>query len=123
MSGDDKPVWRQMFDAAERPIGERAQAIVESGEFSGMLAFAMEHWRSLNGQTQDALAKLMHLGNVPAYSDLSKLARQVGTLTGKVDALAATLEDLANRMEDIHAELARLARPSSPAPPPAESGS
>ena len=109
MTDSAKPLWRQMFDMTEAPIRDQAQAVVESGQFSQMLMYAMEHWKSLNGQTQDAVAKLMHLSNVPAYSDLAKLTRQVGALTGKVDALAGTLEDIALCLEDMHAELARLA--------------
>ena len=102
---EDQPIWRQMFDAMEKPLREPAEALINTEAFSRMLMFAGENWNSLNEATREGMAKLMHLSNVPAYTDLTRLSRQVGTLTGKVDTLSGRIEAMAETLEDVRALL------------------
>ena len=103
---EESPIWRQMFDAFEAPMREQAGAITNSAQFSEMLMHAAQNWQSLNDKTKEAMTTLMHLSNIPAHSDVTKLSRQVGTLTGKVETITARLEDMNELLEDIRAKVA-----------------
>lgn len=103
---EDVPAWRQMFDLFEAPMRENLGALTNSAEFSAALMHATQNWQSLNKKTKDAMTKLMHLSNIPAHSDITKLSRQVGTLTCKVDTLAAQMENMAETLDAIRAALA-----------------
>ena len=99
--------WRQLFDAFEQPLRAHAEATASTAEFSSMLMQAVEQWQSLTEKSKETTAKLMHMSNVPAYSDVSRLSRQVGTLIGRVDTLAHRVETLIEMVE-------QLAPPSRP---------
>jgi hypothetical protein len=104
----ETPPWRQMFDSLEAPLRQASEGVAGSAEFSKMLMSATENWKSLNAKSREALAKLMHLSNIPAHSDLTKLSRQVGSLTGKVETLLLRTENLAEVLDEIRQELGQL---------------
>lgn len=98
---EEVPVWRQMFDAFEKPMREYGSAVTNSPDFSEMMMNLSQNWSSLNEKTKESIAKLMHFSNLPAHSDLTKLSRQVGALTGKVETIAARLEEMGETLDEI----------------------
>lgn len=102
---EDVPVWRQMFDAFEKPMREYGGAVTNSPDFSEMMMNLSQNWSSLNDKTKESIAKLMHFSNIPAHSDVTKLSRQVGVLTGKVETLAARLEEMGETLDEIRQAL------------------
>lgn len=101
----EAPLWRQMFDAVEGPLGDQAAAIAKTGDFSSLLLFATQNWQTMNAKSRDALAGLMHLSNVPTHGDVTKLSRQIGSLTGKIETILARLEVLGETLDELRDEL------------------
>ena len=88
---DDVPAWRQIFDMLATPMGEKAASVTNSAEFSAMLMNFTQNWQQLNEKSKEAMSQLMHASNVPAYTDITKLSRQIGQLTGKVETLLSVV--------------------------------
>lgn len=105
---DDKPAWRVLFDAWEGTLRDTSEQWANSEEFSALLMSLGSNWQSLNAKTKDQLTKVMHLANVPSYTDIAKLHRQVGSLTGKVDDMSARMEELEDAMTRITEQLDAL---------------
>jgi GNAT superfamily N-acetyltransferase len=115
MTASNQPVWRQFFDFVEKPLRARTEAMVGTEEFAQTLLTGMGAFNVLNEKSRDALAKVMHLYNLSAHSDLTKLSRQVGGLTNKVETILSKLEAIEEAL-DLHQDIPRLAPPIEPAP-------
>ena len=111
---DDKPVWRKMFDTMEGGARGPVEDWANSEQFSNMLLNASTRWNDLNQTTQEHLAKLMHAANVPAYSDIAKLTRMVGSLTSKIDGLEARLEDMQEQLTEVCERLEENRKSAAP---------
>jgi len=99
---EDKAAWRTIFDMMEGSIRAPAEKWANSEAFSAMLMSVSSNWHALNENTRENLTKVMHAANISSHSDIAKLMRQVGALTGKIDSLAA-------RFDEIEAQIASLA--------------
>ena len=90
----DKPILRQIFDRLEQPIREQAETVVARDDFVQALLLIQAYRKALNEKSRGAMSRMMHLWNIPAYSDINKLSRQIGNLANKLDTLQAEIEDL-----------------------------
>jgi hypothetical protein len=86
-------VWRQAFDRAERAVGRPLEQVVASRAFNDVfvLTFRAQDalYRGFQGQTRAVL----HVWNLPARSDVTRLQQQVGALSAEIQELSARLED------------------------------
>ena len=101
------PLWRQAFDAFEKPLRERAEALAGTEEFSRALMLAFSAWTTARKTARGASTYVLHLANLPAHADLRRLARQLGALENKVETLAAEVDRLARLIERGEGERAR----------------
>jgi hypothetical protein len=92
------PLWRRTFDAVEKPLRERAEALAGTEEFGRALLIAFGAWTTARRAARGTSTWLLHLANLPAHADLRRLSRQVGALENKVDRLSAELERIAARL-------------------------
>jgi hypothetical protein len=99
MAKPTNPRWRQAFDAVEKPLRERAEAIAGTEEFSRALMLLFGAVTTARRSARGASTYLLHLANLPAHADLRRLARQVGTLENKVEHLAAEVDRVARLLE------------------------
>ena len=88
----DRPLWRQTYDAVERSVAPRMEALVRSGEFAHASAWAAWARSAVRDQINAAGARLWHLVNLPAGTDVQRLRAQVGELDREVRRLALALE-------------------------------
>jgi hypothetical protein len=87
------PLWRKTFDAVERPIGNRLEALVQTGPFIDALTLTRRLQRRLQQRLQHAQRQLLHLGNLPARTDVARLSEQVARLERQLRDLSTRLED------------------------------
>ena len=88
----EPPLWRQAFDAAERAVAPRAEDLVRSEYFSLATALVRRAQNVAGQSVQGLSARLWHLVNLPAGSDISRLRTQIGSLDREVRRLTLQLE-------------------------------
>jgi hypothetical protein len=88
-----RPLWRRVFDRAERLAGEPLEDAVQTRTFVDALVFSVRVqkalWRSAERGTRAAL----HLVNLPARSDVDRLSRQVAAMRKELREVSGRLDD------------------------------
>jgi hypothetical protein len=86
------PLWRQVFDTAERAVSPRAETFVRTPGFHVGVALIRRAEGVVRGTVRGATARAWHLVNLPAGSDVSRLRAQIGALDREVRRLGLQLE-------------------------------
>jgi hypothetical protein len=92
----DVSVLRRAYDAVERNVSPRVEAVVHSDEFATVTAVIASTTQVAGSQVDAAAARLWHLVNLPARSDVQRLRAQVGALDRQVRRLSLELADRRN---------------------------
>jgi hypothetical protein len=74
-------LWRQAFDAVERPVAAAAEAWVESETFMDFATVAVKAQRRLSGGVQRATEQWLGAWGLASRADVTKLMNEVGSLT------------------------------------------
>ena len=88
----EKPPWRKSYDAVERLIAPQAEALVHSGQFAHITSALFDARRTLGNGVNDVAARVWHLVNLPAGTDIQRLRKQIGALDRDVRRLTLQLE-------------------------------
>ena len=88
----EKPQWRKSYDAVERKLAPTAEALVHSGEFAHLAGAVFGIRRTLGNSVNDVAARVWHLVNLPAGTDVHRLRKQIGALDRDVRRLSLQLE-------------------------------
>jgi len=92
-NGAEPPaLWRQAFDAAEKFVAPRLESVVRTDQFAQATALGLKAQAALTHQANAVAAKLWHLVNLPAGTDVLRLRAQVGALDREVRRLTLALE-------------------------------
>ncbi len=93
------PLWRQMYDRAERAVAPRLEAGVRTGMFASTLATVTKARAELGrrgSQLADRLGTAstrgLHLVNLPAADDVSRLRAEILDLDRRVRDLTRQLD-------------------------------
>jgi hypothetical protein len=86
------PLWRQAYDAVDKAVTPRAEALVRTQGFALGAALARRAQTLARGSAQGVTARAWHLLNLPAGSDVSRLRSQIGALDREVRRLTLQLE-------------------------------
>ncbi|MFZ2178597.1 MAG: hypothetical protein WAW17_32135 [Rhodococcus sp. (in: high G+C Gram-positive bacteria)] len=97
----DKPVWRKPYDAAERLVAPRAEALVDTDQFATVAAVIFGLRRAVGDGVNGVAARVWHLVNLPAGTDLQRLRTQIGALDRDVRRMSLQLEQ---RRDHPHGE-------------------
>jgi hypothetical protein len=84
----DIPGWRRAFNAVERNVAPRVETVVHSDEFAQMAAVIARTRRQAGNRANAIAARVWHLMNLPASTDLQRLRIQVGALDREVRRLS-----------------------------------
>jgi hypothetical protein len=98
----DQPVWRQQFDAVERELSPRLEALVRSEQFAVAVGLAARVQRAVESELARGTRRVLHRLNLPAGTDVTRILNELGQLRIQVRELTAELEE-------ARAELARRA--------------
>ena len=74
-------LWRQAFDAVERPVAAAAETWVESETFMDLATVAVKAQRRLTGEVQRATGQWLRAWGLASRADATKLMNEVGSLT------------------------------------------
>ena len=96
-------LWRQAFDAIERPLATAAESWVQSKTFMDLAAVTIRMQRRLTADGQRMTEQWLHGWGMPARGDLFRLTNQVASLE--------------RQMRDLQREL-QLRNDGPPADPP-----
>lgn len=88
----EKPQWRKTYDAVEQLLAPQAEALVHTGQFAHVTAAVFGARRALGDGVNEMAARVWHLVNLPAGTDIQRLRKQIGALDRDVRRLTLQLE-------------------------------
>jgi hypothetical protein len=88
----DTSGWRRAYNAVERNVSPRVEALVRSDGFARTTAVIARSRRLADNRVNAIAARLWHLMNLPAGTDLQRLRIQVGALDREVRRLSLQLD-------------------------------
>jgi hypothetical protein len=88
----EKPQWRKSYDAVERVLAPHAEALVRTGQFAQVTAALFGVRRAVGNGVNGVAARVWHLVNLPAGTDVHRLRKQIGALDRDVRRLSLQLE-------------------------------
>lgn len=86
------PSWRTPYDLTERLVAPPAEKVVRSDRFASVAATVFGIRRAVEDGVTGLAARVWHLVNLPAGSDLQRLHAQIGALDREVRRLTLHLE-------------------------------
>jgi hypothetical protein len=95
-----RPLWRQVYDAAEGAVTPHLEALVRTPEFARFAALAARAQARAREQATGATSRVWHLLNLPAGTDVARLRAQIGALDREVRRLTLRLEQERSRNPD-----------------------
>lgn len=95
---DSKPILRQVFDKAERVVGEPLEQLVGSKLYTDLLLTLKQVkdaiGGALGGAASGAAEKVLHLAQVPTRSDIRRLNRHLVEIATEVRTLSARQNEM-----------------------------
>jgi hypothetical protein len=95
----EKPAWRRTYDAVEKTVAPRVEALVHTTQFASTTAVVARARRRVGGQLNGVTARVLHLFNLPARTDIQQLRRQVGAVDREVRRLSVELDHQARQQD------------------------
>jgi hypothetical protein len=93
------PLWRQMYDRIERAVAPRLEAGVRTGMFASALAAVTKARAELNRRESQLAGRLgavsacgLHLVNLPAADDITRLRVEIRDLDRRMRGLTRQLD-------------------------------
>ena len=96
---DRSPLLRA-YDAVDRVVAPRAEALVRTSQFADASALIARARRMVHDQVNGISARLWHLVNLPAGTDVQRLRVQLGALDREVRRLTLRLEQAQGVTDD-----------------------
>jgi hypothetical protein len=86
------PLWRRLYDTAERAVSPRLESVVRTEHFARGAAVAGRAQATARTQVAALSARVWHLVNLPTGTDIARLRAQIGALDREVRRLALHVE-------------------------------
>ena len=93
MAESSAPVWKQLFDAAERTVGSRVNEFARSENYAIVVGLAARLQREAADRSERMSRQFLHMANLPAGSDVNRLLTQIAKLEREVRELRKQLDD------------------------------
>jgi hypothetical protein len=93
MAKPGTPLWKQLFDAADRTLGARVNDFVRSENFAILTGLATRVRTEWTARSERASRQWLHVLNLPAGSDVNRLLGQIGRLEREVRELRKQIDD------------------------------
>jgi polyhydroxyalkanoate synthesis regulator phasin len=92
-----QPMWRRMFDAAERPVGRTLERLVQTEGFADVVARAKKAQVQSRRRVERVTRHALHLWNLPAATDVKRVEERLA-------AVERRLRDVSKRLEQSEGE-------------------
>lgn len=90
---EDRPVWRQGFDTVEQTVAPRVTELVNSEQFAIAAGLVTRAQRTARRRAERTTRRLLHLVNLPAGSDVTRLLNEIGKLQAQVRELSRQVDE------------------------------
>jgi hypothetical protein len=91
-----QPLWRRLYDIAERAVAPRVESVVRTEHFARGAALCSRMQATTRTQVAALSARVWHLANLPAGTDIDRLRSQIGALDREVRRLTLRLDQQAH---------------------------
>jgi len=105
------PVLRQVFDSVEREIAPRLEKLVRTEQFAIAAGLVNQLQRVVQQQAGRSTRRALHMLNLPAGTDVSRILNEIGQLRQQVRDLQ---DELARKEEELDAVAPRSQRTARP---------
>jgi hypothetical protein len=89
---DDRPAWRQGFDAIEQAVAPRLEGLMKNDQFHVAMGLATQAQKAVQTRTERAMRRALHLWNLPAGSDVTRILNEIGKLQRDVRELSKQVD-------------------------------
>jgi len=89
---EERPLWRQGFDALEAAVGPRLTAAAASEPFAIAVGLAARAQHSVQQRVERTSRRLLHLANLPTENDMTRVLSEIAQLRRQVLDLSRRLE-------------------------------
>lgn len=97
---DDRPAWRQGFDAIEAAVAPRLEGLVKSEQFQIAAGLVSAAQRDAQRRAERTMRRALHLWNLPAGSDVTRILNELGKLQRDVRELARRVDERREEASD-----------------------
>jgi hypothetical protein len=92
---DERPVWRQFFEAWEKAVGPRLEEYVQTDDFAERMTAFQQANRRMTEMNEEASRQFLRSWNLPTASDFEKLTQQVADIDRRLRALSQRVDQAA----------------------------
>jgi hypothetical protein len=90
---DDRPAWRQGFDAIEAAVAPRLEGLVQSEPFQIAAGLVSAAQKDAQRRVERTMRRALHLWNLPAGSDVTRILNEIGKLQRDVRELSRRVDE------------------------------
>lgn len=90
---DDRPAWRQAFDTVEAAVAPALEQLVKTEQFQVAMGLVTSAQRSVQERAERNMRRALHLWNLPAGSDVTRILNEIGKLQREVRELARRVDE------------------------------
>jgi hypothetical protein len=77
---EERPAWRQGFDAVEKAVAPRLLTLFNSEQFAIAVGLVTNAQRAVQQRAERSTRRILHLANLPAGSDVTRILAELGNL-------------------------------------------
>ena len=92
MADDDRPAWRQAFDTVEAAVAPALEQLVKTEQFQVALGLVTSAQKAVQQRAERNMRRALHLWNLPAGSDVTRILNEIGKLQREVRELSKQLD-------------------------------
>jgi hypothetical protein len=89
-----RPLWRQAFDTIEQTVGPPLKTVVNSEPFAIGMGLLSRAQKAAQQRAEQQTRRMLHLWNLPAGSDVTRIIAEIGRLQGQVRDLSRQVKAL-----------------------------
>jgi hypothetical protein len=89
---DERPVWRRRFDSLESNVSPRLAELMGSEPFKIAVGLATQTRKALRTRTERTMRRALHMWNLPAGSDVTRILNELGRLQREVRELSKRVD-------------------------------
>ena len=112
-----QPVWRQGFDAVERAVAPRVEELVNSEGFAVVVGLISQARKAVQRRVERDTHRWLHLVNLPAGSDVTRVLAEIGQLQKQVRDLTREINATKAKEASTNGGSRANGRPARPAAP------
>ena len=90
---DERPVWRQVFDAVDNEVGPRLEKLVRTEQFADAMALLSRMNRRAMKAASDINRQVLAFWNVPSASDVADLKKRLADVDRQLHKVNKALKE------------------------------